>query len=424
MNMRVFFLTLEWSALRRFVRREVGFPEGMPSVYRPWLRYKERGYNVDVFIVGDFEKRDIVNFHGCNIHLVPSPKFFQKRTWPFPLNQLRLLVDNIFIYSAVASVAKDLQPPDIIYTYRLDFTLLGWALAKRYHSLFIKRLFGTWAYANWCQSKALRHKINMLFDFLRWLWPSDMLIVTNDGTEGDKVAKLLRISESKFRMWLNGVDKEVLPGRENSLALRSRLGLSQEHFVLMCLSRLAGWKRQDRVIRAMPLILKEVPNAKLVIVGDGSKRQELEEMVQELNLEAHIQFTGMIEHNKVRDMMGITDVFLQTNDLSCLGNTLLEAMVCGRALVTWDVGGTRDVIVDDENGCLMPDAEPETIAETVTALAKDPKRLKRLAQGARRYAKEHLQSWDERLNMEIDIVERVGARKWGKWVFVKSNRAN
>lgn len=424
MNKRVFFLTLEWSALRRFVRREVGFPEGMPSVYRPWLRYKERGYNVDVFIVGDFEKRDILNFHGCNIHLVPSPKFFQKRTWPFPLNQLRLLFDNIFIYSTAASVAKDLQSPDIIYTYRLDFTLLGWILAKRYHSLFIKRLFGTWAYANWCQSRGLRHKINMFFDFLRWLWPSDMLIVTNDGTEGDKVAKILRISKSKFRMWLNGVDKEVLPNREDSIALRSRLGFSQDHFVLMCLSRLAGWKRQDRVVRAMPLILKEVPNARLVIVGDGSKRQELEEMAQELNLETHVQFTGMIEHNKVRDMMGITDVFLQTNDLSCLGNTLLEAMVCGRALVTWDVGGTRDVIVDDENGCLMPDAEPETIAETVTALAKDPKRLKRLGEGARRYAKEHLQSWDERLNMEIDLVEQVGVRKWGKRGFMKSNRTN
>ena len=257
----------------------------------------------------------------------------------------------------------------------------------------------------------MRYKINMVSDFLRWLWPADMLIVTNDGTQGDKVAKLLRISESKFRMWLNRVDKERLPNGKSSLALRACLGLSKEHFVLMCLSRLDGWKRQDRVIRAMPLILKEIPTARLVIVGDGPKRQELKEMVRELDLQAHTQFTGMIEHNRVCDMLGIADVFLQTNDLSCLGNTLLEAMVCGRVIVTLDVGTTRDVVIDGENGCLMRDAEPETIARTVIALAKAPERRKRLAGGAKRFAEEHLQSWDERLNMEIDLIEQVRARR-------------
>ena len=179
----------------------------------------------------------------------------------------------------------------------------------------------------------------------------------------------------------------------------------------MCLSGLCDWKRQDRVIRALPFVLKEVPTARLVIVGDGPNRQELEGMVQELSLESRVQFTGMIEHNKVHDIIGIADVFLQTNDLSCLGNTLLEAMVCGRVIVTWDVGTTRDVIVDDENGCLMPDAEPETIARTVITLAKDPDKRKRLARGVRRFVEEHLQSWDERLDMEIDLIEDLYSRK-------------
>jgi len=409
--MRVFFLTLEWTALRRFVRRQVGFPEGMPSVYLPWLQFKKRGYDVDVFIVGDFEKRDILDFQGCSIHLVPSPKFCRNKVWPFPLDQLRRLADNIMIYLAAISSTHGQQPPDVIYSYRVEVTFAVWALARHYHALFIKRVFGTWAYAFWTHGARLRDKINMLFDFVRWLWPSDMLIVTNDGTEGNKVAELLRIRKSKFRMWLNGVDKERLPSRDNSLAWKSRLGLSEDHFVLMCLSRLDGWKRQDRVISAMPLIIKQIPSVRLVIVGDGPKRQELEEMVRELSIESRVQFTGMIEHNKVRDMLGIADVFLQTNDLSCLGNTLLEAMVCGRVIVTWDVGTTRDVIVDDENGCLMPDAEPETIARTVITLAKQPDRRKRLARGARRFAEEHLQSWDERLDMEIDLIEDLYSRK-------------
>jgi glycosyltransferase involved in cell wall biosynthesis len=123
-----------------------------------------------------------------------------------------------------------------------------------------------------------------------------------------------------------------------------------------------------------------------------------------------VRFAGAVLHSEVREMMAIADLFLQTNDVSCLGTTLLEALVCGRAIVTWDVGATRDVIADGQNGCLLPDAEPPSLARAVVALARDPARRERLAQGARRFALERLQSWDERLDMEIDLVEQIRAR--------------
>lgn len=399
-------------------------PEGMPSVYLPWSRYKERGHDVDVFMVGDFEKTDCLYFEGCHIHLIPRPKLFQRRSWRWysPLAELRLLIDSIIIYLRVVSVSRYRLSPDVIYVYRPPLTIVGWALAKRYRATFIKRFFGTWTYQNW-HHRRLKNKIGCLPIFIRWLWPCDLLIITNDGTNGDKIAELLRIRKSKFRMWLNGVDKERLPNKENSVALRSSLGLSEDKFVLLCLSRLDGWKRQDRVIRAMPLILKGIPSARLVIVGDGPKRQELEEMVKELGLEAHVQFIGMIEHNKVPDMIGIADLFLQTNDLSCLGNTLLEAIACGRPIVTWDVGTTRDILIDNQNGCLMPDAKPETIAQMVVGLAKDPERRNRLAKGARLFAKEHLQSWDERLDMEIGLIKQIHLRRRGYAEQKKANQA-
>jgi len=411
--MRIFFLTLEWTALERFIRREAAFVEGMPSVYLPWLHYKKRGYDVDIFIVGDFEKADIVDFQGCSIHLVPRPKFFRNRQCGFFLSKLCRLVDDIVVCLVVGRFVRGQSPPDIIYSYRVDFVCSGWLLAKFYHALFIKRFFGTWSYLNWYHRGL---KAGCLLEFLRWLWPSDMLIVTNDGTNGDKIAELLRIRKSKFRVWLNGVDKEWLCNNERSEALKTDLGLTSDDFILMCLSRLDDWKRQDRVICAMPLILKEVPHAKLVIVGSGPARQKLEAMVQELNLEGNVLFTGIIEHNKVRNMLGVADVFLQTNDLSCLGNTLLEAMICGRTIVTWDVGTTREVIIDGQTGCLMPNAEPETIGRTVIDLAKNPEKRKRLAEGARRFAEEHLQSWDERLDMEIDLIEgiRAGKSQWDR----------
>jgi glycosyltransferase involved in cell wall biosynthesis len=409
--MRVFFLTLEWTALRRFVRRQVQFPEGMPSVYLPWLQFKKRGYDVHILMLGDFDKPDIIDFQGCLIHLVPRLKILRHRRLGFVLDKFRWLADSIIMYTNVSALSNKVGLPDVLYLCRYEMVPTVWALAKRYKSFFVQRRFGTWLYFLWHSSPTFKQRINCILELLRWVWPSDLLIVTNDGTNGAKVARKLRIPEERYRVWFNGVDKTWSRNACKAEALRANLGLNGDDFVLMCLSRLDGWKRQDRVINAMPRILEKVPQAKLIIAGDGPKRQELEEMVRELSLESYVQFTGMIEHNKVRDMLGIADVFLQTNDLSCLGNTLLEAMICEHTIVTWDVGTTRDVIIDGQTGCLMPNAEPETIAETVIALANDPIKREILARGARKFAEEQLQSWDDRLDMEIDLIENLYSGK-------------
>jgi len=411
--MRVFFITDEWTALRRFVRREVDFPEGMPSVYVPWLRYQAAGYEVHIFLVGDFDKTDMLDFQGCQIHLVPRAKRFQNRICHFPLYMVRQISDWACLYNSAATIARE-KSPHVIYSYQEKNTYVGWLLAKRFQAVFIKRFFGTWAYKNWYLHKDLKSKCYAILDFIKWLWPSDLLIVTQDGTQGNKITDLLHIRKDKFRMWLNGVNKDWSPDEEISISLRSSLGFSDEHLVLMCLSRLADWKRQDRVILAIPIILKVIPNARLVLVGDGPKRKELEGMVKNMGLCQYVYFTGMIEHNKVRDMIGVADIFLQTNDISCLGNTLLEAIICGRAVVTWDVGATRSVLIDGQNGRLMPDAKPGTIAQTVIDLARNPDSMKQLAQGARAYAENHLLSWDERMEMEIEQVNKIYAKRFGR----------
>lgn len=134
-------------------------------------------------------------------------------------------------------------------------------------------------------------------------------------------------------------------------------------------------------------------------------------MVSDLGLAPFVKFLGMVPHDNVNNVMTIADVFLQTNDYSNLGNTLLEAMVCGRTIVTWDAGGTKQVIKENKTGRLLPDPEPSTIAEAVVDLAKNPEKAKRLGRNARIFAEQKLQSWDERLDMEINLVEELCSRQ-------------
>jgi L-malate glycosyltransferase len=410
MKKRVFFLTGDWVALHRLMYGESSVPEGMPSVYLPWLRYQSRGYEVHVLYLENYpntlEFMRAVNFQGVQIHRVRRPTFFQwlNRNSIF---RFRFPMDIIVLYRAACKLAQQKGPPDVVYTLQPWFGPATWILGKKYKAVVVSRIYGTWLYYDWFQSVDWRRRIACIPHFAMMKVPHDLMVISNDGTEGDRLADFLRIPRKRVHMRINGVNKEWQCDPLRGEKLRKQLDIDEGEFVLLCLSRLSSWKRQDRVISAMPEIVKHIHNARLVLVGDGLMREKLAQHAASLGVEKKVLFTGMIPHEHVRDYMGIADIFLQTNDLSCLGNSLLEAVICGCAIITWDVGTTRDLIKDGLNGILLPNADPQTISEAVIDLYRDPEKREMLANGARKYAIEHLEDWDQRLDWEINEVEAL-----------------
>lgn len=393
-------------------------------MYLPWLQYKKRGYDVHIFMIGKFQRTDTIDFKGCIIHLIPKPLFpraMAKLSGKWIGSYIRLFSDNLCLYQSAVKVARQ-SPVKIVYSFMPWYAYAAWLLSKRYHCPCIKRIYGTFLYYRLFHGDGYLDRQSYAMEKTSWLWPADMTIITNDGTHGDKVAEFLGIKKDQYRFWLNGVDKNYNVTDLYAKTLRKETGLSDSDFVLLCLSRLSPWKRHDRAIQAMKLIIDELPNARLVFAGDGRSRAELTKLVADLGLTPFVKFLGMVPHDKVRKVMGLADVFLQTNDHSCLGNTLLEAMSCGRTIITWDVGGTGQVINDGDTGCLLPDPEPSTIAKAVISLAKNPEKAERLGNNARKFAEKNLQSWNERLDMEIDLVEKLCSqtdRETTFWPFLK-----
>lgn len=126
---RAFFLTCDWTALERMMRGEVNEPEGMPSVYLPWVRYRERGYDVHVFYLSQFEDEGTIEFRGCRIHKVRRSRFFEWRNRQKRL-RLRFPADNIFLYRAAKGVAASDGAPTVVYAMQpwLSYAafVLGW----------------------------------------------------------------------------------------------------------------------------------------------------------------------------------------------------------------------------------------------------------------------------------------------------------
>ncbi|RXT55321.1 glycosyltransferase family 4 protein [Lacticaseibacillus chiayiensis] len=127
--------------------------------------------------------------------------------------------------------------------------------------------------------------------------------------------------------------------------LREKLGLANVP-VLISLSRVAYEKRIDNVISAMPAILAQIPDAVLLIVGDGPAREDLETQAAELGIADHVRFTGEITHDDVGDYYRVGDVFVSASDSESQGLTYIEAMAADRKVVALS-GDYTDHLLDD-----------------------------------------------------------------------------
>jgi glycosyltransferase involved in cell wall biosynthesis len=240
--------------------------------------------------------------------------------------------------------------------------------------------------------------------------PADLFIMTDDGTRGDEVLAALNPSSSgRVRFWRNGLEMDRLKPAtpEERRQHRARLNIHDGALVLVTASRLVAWKRVDRAIDALAIVRRSVPDAILLVVGDGHERDSLQRYARDRGVGDAVRFAGSVAQQEVADYMRAADVFLAVADLSNVGNPLLEAMACGLAIVAVDAGDTKDLVIDGQTGRLVASGDPTGIARAVESLADDPDSRARLGREARAYAEERFWTWDQRMNAELSEVERL-----------------
>lgn len=236
--------------------------------------------------------------------------------------------------------------------------------------------------------------------------PVSRLVVLNDGTLGDRVAQALKVPPERFRFWMHGVDRRACEGAGGRSEIRAELGLPENVPLIVSASRLAGWKRVDRIIRALPKVLCHNP-ALLVVSGSGPARDDLERLVVDLGLAKSVRFTGPLPRDVNLRLIAAAEVFCSFHDFSNVGVSLLEALTCGAAVVVTDAGATREFVEHGVNGLVVQPDEPEAAAEAISSLLTDPElRLRLAAEGAKR-AEERFLTREDRQRLELELLEEL-----------------
>lgn len=150
---------------------------------------------------------------------------------------------------------------------------------------------------------------------------------------------------------------------------RHRFGLLPESKVIGIIGRLMPVKGHDTLLRAMPTLLAKQPDARLLIVGDGTERQSLTRRVTELGLDGYVTFTGQIDN--VYEALRATDVVAMPSLREGLPYSLLEAMAMDVPVVASAVGGLAETIRHCENGVLVRPGDAQALAEALNSVLAD-----------------------------------------------------
>ena len=153
---------------------------------------------------------------------------------------------------------------------------------------------------------------------------------------------------------------------------RQRLGLPNEANLILYVGALSPDKGPDILLEAMLQVVKQLPGARLIILGEGPLRRKLERRTQEFGLNGKVEFKGFIaDPFKKALFYKSSDIFVLPSAQEIFGLVLLEAMACSVPVVASQVGGIPDLIEDGENGLLVPPRNSNELAKAIVRLLQD-----------------------------------------------------
>lgn len=317
-------------------------------------------------------------------------------------------LDFICHFVKLASIAKQFRP-ELIYSNGI-YSVIGTPLAKRHSAASVTRMLGVFVgnslgrwikpVKTWNELVTLRQK-------------PDLFIITNDGTQGDRVASHYGISPDRVWFPINGVDQQVRPQLGDRERTRDNLGVDEDTIVLMSIGRLVAWKRMDMLIESVGRIRSQV--AKRIVflcAGEGPMRSDWEQLATERNLSDSVRFLGSLSREKLREYLAATDIAAFLYDNSNVGSALLEAMVAGKAILSRNNGDTSRFVSHGRSGLLVDEfASERELDSSLICLVNDCDLRMRLGTAAGEWANENLRSWNERMDEEYRILCRLTDNK-------------
>lgn len=322
-----------------------------------------RGHEVSVITTLDEGLPFFEIFRNFSVYRIKYPQISPKiRIISFIVNSIGVIVFYYKVYSTLQKIK-----PDIVHAQQISMS---------FHSFLRKIIFGT-PYVVFARGIYFSdvNKLQKILYILSLKF-SNALIVMSDFMK----TQFLPYYKGKMYVIPNGIELEKYrPNVKNSI--RSKYNIQNEEKIILFIGRLHAIKGINDIIHALPIIKEKIPHVRLVLIGpDQGEKTSLEQLIHTYGLEKEVILTGQVKPEDMQEYLHASDIFVLPSLSEGFPNVILEAMAAGLPVVSTNVSGIPEVIMDGQNGFLVNPRSPEEIAEKSVKLLTDDLLYRKISQ--------------------------------------------
>lgn len=234
----------------------------------------------------------------------------------------------------------------------------------------------------------------------------DAIIAISEGVR--RVLIRSGVPSSLIHVIPSGIDFSPFEEVASRDFLRREFSFALDDYLVGIVAALEDHKGHTYLIQASKILREQAPKIKIIVVGTGSLRMELDRQAHEMGVDDIVFFLGFRED--VPRILASLDLFVLSSHLEGLGSSLLDAMACHLPVVATQTGGIPEVVIHNETGVLVPPRNAQLLAQAVLRLYRDRDLAARL--GQRGYEVVHQKfSAEAMAGKIIDLYERLAAKK-------------
>jgi glycosyltransferase involved in cell wall biosynthesis len=328
-----------------------------------------------------FNCLDLIREHGDDVTLVTGPslgaegKLLEQTTdpdlnvilVPSLIRSIRPHVD-FGAYQDLKRILAKLQP-DVVHTHSAKAGMLGRAAAWRLGvPCVIHTVHG--APFHPYQPAAARWFFQSCE---RWAAKRCHHLISVADAMTDLMVDARVAPREQFTTIYSGMDVEpFLRAATTRELVRHSLGLKPDHVVIGKIARLFHLKGHEYLFEAAQTLVARNPNVRFLLVGDGLLRTEMEQTLRRRKLREHFVFTGLVPPERIPSLVGAMDVLVHVSLREGLARAIPQALIAARPVVSYDVDGAREVVIDGVTGFLLPPKAVPELADALEKLVRDP----------------------------------------------------
>jgi glycosyltransferase involved in cell wall biosynthesis len=277
------------------------------------------------------------------------------------------------------------RKPDVVHTHSGKAGILGrWAARKAGVPLVVHTIHGP-SFGNF-QNAASNFIFRRAEKFAAGF--TTHFVVVADAMKGQYLAAGIGRPEQYTKIF-SGFALEPFLSAKNDPELRKKWGIEPDDFVIGKIARLFKLKGHDDLFAVAPELVRQNPNIKFLLIGDGEWRGRFETLAKSRGVEKHFIFTGLVAPHEVPKYTGIMDALVHLSLREGLPRALPQALAAGKPVVAYDCDGAREACREGQTGFLVQPGDFAGLKQRLLQLAADPALCHKLGQAGREFAREN-----------------------------------